>query len=164
MSATWLSCRDETHFITEEAVEYSFTESLVDFHEVCQPVKVLSVWNPVWQLCFVYPFAWIVKAEEAALLRKRKREPKQSHWLFFLILSFTCNVWSIIKSVHPAGFGPLGGGISRLLHDIFPIAAKCNFPPPQICRQKGGNGLCQVKKNKKKHTRLCVIKSKPLFC
>lgn len=38
--------------------------------------------------------------------------------------AFTSVVWSIIKSVHPTAWGPLAGGIPRLLLQAFPMVKK----------------------------------------
>lgn len=40
-----------------------------------------------------------------------------------VVLSFTCAVWSIMKSVQPTAWGPLPGGMPRLLLQSFPMAA-----------------------------------------
>lgn len=53
---------------TKEVVENPFTESPVDFHEVCKTIEILSARDPVWLFYFFRLLAWIVKAEEAALL------------------------------------------------------------------------------------------------
>lgn len=60
-------CLTDLSSITKEVVENLFTKSPVDFHEVCQTVKILLARDPVWFFCLFSLLAGIVKPEEASL-------------------------------------------------------------------------------------------------
>lgn len=49
--------------ITKEVIENPFTEGPVDFHEVCQSIKILSARDPVWFFRFVRLLTRVIKAE-----------------------------------------------------------------------------------------------------
>lgn len=74
--------------ITKEVVENPFTESPVDFHEVCQAIEILPARDPVWFLRFFGLLAGIVKPEEAALWMTQRGSHSVAHKHYRLLL---CN-------------------------------------------------------------------------
>lgn len=58
---------DEMIWYTKEVVENPFTEGPVDFHEVCQPIKIFPARDPVRFFCAGRLLTGIIKAEQAAL-------------------------------------------------------------------------------------------------